>query len=134
MEKSYLDESEQTSIDHFNIDRLSSLKKSRKALRHPRDILDYQLHNDLSSEASDDSPIKGMYRCNSELYLKNIDMQDESDNVFIEFNPIIYAPESSPSVPQSTQLATRFRIDSSQLNNLTRMLPLQGSRRNNTRG
>jgi hypothetical protein len=39
-------------------------------------------------------------------------MQDESDNLFIEINPIIYAPESSPSVPQST-VATRFRIDSS---------------------
>lgn len=98
LEKSYLDESEQTSIDRFNIERLSSIKKQRKGLRHPHDLLDYQLQNDLSSEASDDSPIKGIYRSNSELYLKNIDMQDESDNVFIEFNPIIYAPESSPSV------------------------------------
>lgn len=61
-------------------------------------------------------------------------MQDESDNLFIEINPIIYAPESSPSMPQSTQFATRFRIDSSQLNNLTRQLPLHLSRQNITRG
>jgi hypothetical protein len=55
-------------------------------------------------------------------------MQDESDQLFIEINPIAYA--SSPSVPQSTQFATRFRIDSSQLNNLTRHLPMNGSRIN----
>jgi hypothetical protein len=40
------------------------------------------------SEVSDVSPIR---RSNSEIYLKNIDMQDESDNLFIEINPIIYA-------------------------------------------
>lgn len=40
------------------------------------------------SEVSDVSPIR---RSNSEVYFKNIDMQDESDNLFIEINPIIYA-------------------------------------------
>lgn len=61
LEKSYLDESE--SIDHFADQRLSSVQKAR------RQLLDYQLRSEMSDDES-----KGIFRSNSELYLKNIDM------------------------------------------------------------
>ena len=110
LEKSYLDESEHASLDHFNLERLSSIKKQRKRnelmrdMDMRRDLIDFhRMGSEASiSEDSEVSPIKGIYRSNSELYLKNLEMQDESDNLFIEINPIIYAQESSPSMPQST--------------------------------
>jgi hypothetical protein len=49
LEKSYLDESDHTSIDHqFALqDRLSSVKQPHKVLR-PRDLLEYRLPSDAS--------------------------------------------------------------------------------------
>ena len=102
-----MDESDHASLDHFNLERLSSIKKQKKRndmmrdMDRRRDLIDFRrMESEASiSENSDVSPIKGIYRSNSELYLKNLDMQDESDNLFIEINPIIYAQESSPSMP-----------------------------------
>jgi len=71
-----------------------------------------------------ETPRKYIFRSNSEIYLKDTDMQDEEDLVMpppllIPSAPIMYAEATaSDIVPSQTVLV----IDQSQMNNLTRQM------------
>ena len=79
IDQSYLDESDASNHDpthRANREKYSSVKKKKKRKANPA------------------TPIKSLKRSNSEMYLKNTDMQDEDDAFFV---PIMYAAEASPT-------------------------------------
>ena len=88
IDQSYLDESDAASNNHpshrGNHEKYSSVKKKRKR----KDKEANRIYDPNST------PARGLMRSNSEMYLKNTDMQDEDDAFFV---PIMYAAEASPT-------------------------------------
>ena len=119
IDQSYLDESDAASnhdpSHRINREKYSSVKKKRKW---------------KDREANPATPVRGLQRSNSEMYLKNTDMQAEDDAFFV---PIMYAAEATPTTnphQMSQQMSTeqaKVRIDSSMLNNLTRYIEANNS-------
>lgn len=98
---------------HLNIDGLKSHKSdSQKAPTNELASGGTEISN------SQPSPRKFIFRSNSEVYLKSMDMQDEND-IFTVPMPIQYVAEVTHYDPTNSQ-AHMLVIDSSQLNNLTR--------------
>ena len=90
IDQSYLDESDAASNNdpshRGNHEKYSSIKKKRK--RKDKE----------ANRVYESTPTRGLKRSNSEMYLKNTDMQDEDDAFFV---PIMYAAEASPTTNQN---------------------------------